>query len=304
MKLLDEVIVLLSNNSSDLTGALIKTKVLLYEIGHKELTEWVNNELNGYSENSELPNYRILPAQVLANMSNMAYQVSAHPVPTMHLEKSFREKFETARMDQSISVLESFTDDGKARLSRPIPMEANCKFEEAIGNGYKIQKAWSEIQIPSVIGILTQVRSRLLDFLLELKEKVGGDLTKDELKERVSETDAENLFNNAIFGNNTTIIVGSGNSQKVNATVVKGDFASLAKTLADHGVSKVDIDQLHQAIENDAKNESQKDSQFGVSVKSWLQTMLGKAVDTSWQIEIGIAGSLLASALQRYYGLI
>ena len=49
MKLVDEIIDILSSDKGKLSDALIKTKVLLHQIGHKELVSWVNNELNGYS---------------------------------------------------------------------------------------------------------------------------------------------------------------------------------------------------------------------------------------------------------------
>ena len=47
MRLLDEIIELLSDRKGSLTDALLKTKVLMHKIGHQELAEWVNNELNG-----------------------------------------------------------------------------------------------------------------------------------------------------------------------------------------------------------------------------------------------------------------
>jgi len=47
LKLLNEIIDALSSQESSLTGALLKTKVLLHHIGRKELVEWVNHELNG-----------------------------------------------------------------------------------------------------------------------------------------------------------------------------------------------------------------------------------------------------------------
>lgn len=62
MKIVDETIELLSSSNGILTDALIKTKVLLHKIGHKELVIWVNKELNGYNKNDELPSYRIIPA--------------------------------------------------------------------------------------------------------------------------------------------------------------------------------------------------------------------------------------------------
>ena len=47
MKLVDEIIEILSSDNGILSNALIKTKVLLHKMGHKELVMWVNKELNG-----------------------------------------------------------------------------------------------------------------------------------------------------------------------------------------------------------------------------------------------------------------
>lgn len=303
MKLINDIIDLLTDGDGSLTEALIKTKVVLHKIGHKELIEWVNNELNGYASTDQVPPYRILQAQVLANMANMAYQVNAHPIPTMHLKDSYRESIETAKLTESLAVLEKFTEsDNNSSLRRAIPMEANHMLGEPLSGGFQIQSAWSEIQLSGITSILTQVRSRLLDFLMELNENFSDEMSDKEVKERAATTDAENLFNNAIFGDNTTVIVGSGNTQRVNATVIKGDFASLSQTLEEHGVSKLDIDELKNAIAADALDDVSNKKEFGTSVKAWLQIMLSKAVDASWQIELGIASSLLANALQRFYG--
>lgn len=87
MKLVDEIIETLSSDNGVLTHALIKTKVLLHKIGHKELVIWVNKELNGYSQSDELPDYRIIPAQVRVSATNGAYQVNSHPIPMKHLDK-------------------------------------------------------------------------------------------------------------------------------------------------------------------------------------------------------------------------
>jgi hypothetical protein len=63
--LANDIIAVLSDESSSLTDALLKTKVFLHEIGKKELAEWVNHELNGYPDGTELPFYRILQSRVM-----------------------------------------------------------------------------------------------------------------------------------------------------------------------------------------------------------------------------------------------
>ena len=302
MKLIDEIIEILSTSDGSLTNALLKTKTVLYKIGHKDLIDWVNNELNGYSSEDQVPPYRILRTQVLANIVGMSFQANSHPIPIMHLEDSDREKLETAKITRSLSVLEKYSESDEGRLKRPIPIEANNLLGQSLASGNNILSAWSEIQLTDITSILTQVKSRLLDFLLELNERLPRDLGDREIKERAAKTDAKNLFNNAIFGDNTTIVVGSSNTQRINTTVIKGDFTSLAKTLQEHGVEEADINSLEEAIKVDQAKGESKTGEFGTSVKEWLKNMLSKAVDASWQIELGVVSSLLASALKSFYG--
>ena len=42
---------------------------------------------------------------------------------------------------------------------------------------------------------------------------------------------------------------------------------------------------------------------FGGKVNTWIQKMVGKALDSSWQISVGAAGNILAGSIQSYYGL-
>ncbi len=302
MRLIEEIIEILSSDKGKLSDALIKTKVLLHKIGQKELVEWVNNELNGYPNKDLVPPYRILSAQVLVNASNMAYQVNSHPIPLGHLDKDYRNTLETAKIYQSLAVLEKWVEKDEGQLQSPIPMEANGLLEKGLANSYRIQRAWCEIQIADITQILIQVRSRLLDFVLELNEKLSGELNEEEVKARTDTFDAANLFNNTIFGDNTTILVGSSNTQSVNNTNIKGNFEALSKTLQHHGVSENDISLLKKAIQEDESDINPTVKEFGPSVKGWLRTMLSKAVDTSWKIELGVASSLLATALNSYYG--
>jgi hypothetical protein len=305
MKLVDEIIEILSSNDGVLTEALIKTKVLLHKIGHKELVVWVNKELNGYSGEDELPDYRIIPAQVLVSATNGAYEVSSHPVPMLHLDKGFRDMWEQAKLTQSLAVIEKIvhSSDGDT-LQSPIPMEANGMLSKGLANSYMVQRAWSEIPVAGVSNILMQVRSRLLDFVLELSSEFAELESDKEVKEAAGKFDASNLFNNAIFGDNVTILLGSDNTQNIKNSIVKYDFDSLAKTLKDNGVEDNDITLLKAAIENDSDFFITGKDQFGPSVKSWMQSMVSKAIDASWQIELGVAGSLLATALNNYYGLV
>ena len=54
------------------------------------------------------------------------------------------------------------------------------------------------------------------------------------------------MFNNAIFGPNTTIVVGDNNIQRSESNIIQGDFDSLRQRLMQLGVDDTAIDELHQ----------------------------------------------------------
>ena len=142
-----------------------------------------------------------------------------------------------------------------------------------------------------------------MDFVLELSSEFSNIESDKEIKEVAGKFDASNLFNNAIFGDNVTILLGSENIQKVKNSIVKNNFESLAKTLQENGVHEIDVALLNEAIQNDQSFSIVERDKFGPSVKLWMELMLSKAINASWQIELGVAGSLLATALNNYYGL-
>jgi hypothetical protein len=302
MSLLSEIISLLSSEKGSLTEALLKTKVLLHTIGHRELVEWVNNELTGYPDLELVPDYRKLSAQVLVNAANGAWQFNSHPIPLAHLTAEQRNRLETSHMHQSLAVLEQFASEPGGQVAASIPMELNHLLGKGLANGIQIQRAWCQISAADILQILVQVRSRLLDFVLGMQDQVGANASDEEVARKRDSIDASSLFNNAIFGDNTTILVGNHNRQQVSNKIAKGDFSALADELRRAGVEEQDLQDLRSALTADEGAPELREQKFGLAVKGWLQRMLGKAVEASWQIELGVASSLLANALQAYYG--
>lgn len=298
MKLVEEIIELLSSTDGSLTDALLKTKVLLNSLGQADLNAWVNNELNGYTEDQVLPNYRIVPAVVLANLSGIGFTADAHPLPIAHLDKKQRENIETARMYQSLAVLEKYTLEDNGTLVIQIPLEANGILGKKLSRGTVIQRAWSQIQTSSIVQIVTEVRSRLLDFVL----KIQADLSIDPSQEEKKSIDTRSHFQNAMFGDNATVIIGDKNKTDIVNLHLKGNIDALSHELKKYNVPDEDISNLKNAIDEDANSNNEHVKQFGPSVKSWLQSMLHKAVETSWKIELGMASTVLTDALKHFYG--
>ncbi|HDM8188422.1 TPA: hypothetical protein P0E26_005182 [Vibrio harveyi] len=300
MKLIDEIIEILSSDESNLKTALLKTKVLLHKLGEKNLLEWVDGELKGYSSIESLPLYRVINITVMGSASNMAYRHSNQVLPIMHLDKKIREKLETRYLTDSIAVIEKYSQQENLQIT--IAPEFYPLLSKGLSNGFQVESAWGVHSSGEMTQILTEVNSRLLDFVLELSERFPAEMNSDEMKTRAKEVGVTDLFNNTVFGDNATIVVGDSNTQNISNNVIKNDMQSLIDVLKQNKVSDDDISELQVAIEKDKDCPELQSGNFGSEVSNWMGSMVSKAASTIWDIKIGAAGSLLATAIGKFYG--
>jgi len=105
MTLLDEIVDLLSGTGS-LETALLKTKVLLHQIGHKELVTWVNSELNGYLDTGDMPAYRTISAHPCAHVTWGNQQQQNYTLPLYQLNEKQRDQVYKLRINSAIGTVE------------------------------------------------------------------------------------------------------------------------------------------------------------------------------------------------------
>ena len=303
MKLLNDIVALLMNEGGSLNEALLKTKVLLHDIGQRELVGWVNSELRGYSPDAELPPYRVVGIQLYGNVTNGVYTYQRRKLSARHLRDQYGDVFEVARLRQAIDVFEKFVTDAtlESALTSVLGFGPDKLLSKPFQDGYYVEGSYTYIGVGQVRQILVEVRSRLLDFILELRGEIGGSTPEDQVKERANQLDVPAMFDRTVFGDNTTFVFGSGNNTQITNSVIKNDKAAVAAELRKNGVEEEDIVALDVALTEDPI--PTVPGQYGPAVQSWMKRMLGKAVDTTWNIKVGAAGSLLATVIQKYYGL-
>src|SRR5262249_3232911 len=142
------------------------------------------------------------------------------PIPIGHLNSEERKHLEHAYMFESLGVLEDMSKRAKqGNVSRPIPMEYNGRLGETLDKSYHVENAWCQVAAHDIKGIAAHIRSRLLDFLLELQDNIGDTSNDAELRQKTSAFDATGMFNNAIFGRDTTILIGHHSSITVKQTI-------------------------------------------------------------------------------------
>jgi hypothetical protein len=301
MRLVAEIIELLSSQTPSLENALFKAQVLAHRLGERELGAWVESELRGYPDKASLPSYRVLPVTILANITNGVHSHAEQPLPTWKLDQRVRDRLETRHITESIVVVEQWSRS-EADLGIVVPPEYYGHLKKGLDPSYEILRAWGKNSVGAVLQVVTEVRSRLLQLSLEIADKIPQEPEPDQMKRVSKDAAVGEVFRNAVFGDNTTIVVGSGSIQNVRQVVVRNDFDSLAKHLRASGLEENDILSLQAAIESDRPSPEVAAKTFGPSVRGWIGNMLSKAATGTWEVGIGAAGGVLAAAIAAYYG--
>jgi len=295
--LIDDIVELLSRQEGNLNDALLKTKVLLHTLGRRDLVEWVNSELNGYAEEAHVPDYRVISARVLANLVSISFRAEGHPIPIDHLNLEEKDRLLRHEMRQPVGVLEDRKDGSKFIL--PLPMEANGRLGKTLAGGVHINNAWCELNEQEIDRIVINVRSRLLDFVLELRDALGENVPDSEIREKSKGLDTSAMFQHAIFGPNATVVVGGGHA-RIHVTVRQGDLEALERALEQAGVPAREIVELKGALAEDkAEGRSSLDGKTG----QWFTRLLTKASTGAVDVGVEVVSSTVAKALTTYLGL-
>jgi hypothetical protein len=301
MQLLNEIIDLLSASSPNLDDALFKAQVLAHRLGEQGMKQWVANELKGYPDRESLPAYRVLPVTVIANLSNGVMRYTDHPLPMMGVDQRLREKLETRRVSESIAVIAEWAKRD-TDLAIVIAPEYFGHIKKGIDRSFEIERAWGKHSVGAMLQVVTEVRSRLLELALQVSDRIPQEPKADSIKAVAQEVAVSEIFRNAVFGSNTTIVVGSGSILGVTNSVTTNDLASLLDALRIRGVHDSDLELLQQAIHSDQGSEDVQARRFGPAVRNWICGMVAKAGAGAWEISIATAGGVLAAAISAYYG--
>ena len=298
MSLASEIVSILGAENGSLVDALVKARILASRLGNAQLAQWCKHELSGYPDDVEVPPYRQISLVLNANVANGAYRYKNHPLPTFHLTDEQRDHLTKSKVREGVTAIQSWV--GK-QVAVQFPVDLGYLFSDVIDSTYVVEKLQGVPSLGAHDQIVVEVRSRLLEFALEVQDSLPPDDTIEapitgEMKDRVS-----SILNGAIFGNNNLIQIGDSNVAKIKHGVQPGDLVSLINQLREAGLEANDTDALGAAIAADGE-EPGKLKKLGKHVKDWMAGLLGKAAQGAMQIGVSAAASIITAALTSFYG--
>lgn len=305
MDLIKQIINELIDQNISINSALLKTKVLASRISNMKLLEWVNSELSGYDSNRSLPLYRKdIKNALTGNVINGYAKLTNIQIPTDGLEENMIKSLTHCSFFQSISCLENMISE-REFIAVAIPVGIRSLIErnwQDMGNpGLGIISCQKIIARPAIVEILSNVRNKLLDFMLTIENEFGINTELTALKREKAKI--TNIVNNTIItsnGDGNLINAGDKNDIENVSEFSKGDIEVLKNNFKRANVSETDIDEFVKILTTD--NHDLKSKRIGDRTKIWISKMLNKALDGSWNIGIGAAGTLLAEGIKTYLG--
>lgn len=284
---------LASDPTSDVEELLSKALIVSRKLKIKKFRKWCDLELEGYSDQS-LPEYRKFKGQL--KVFNRF-----HGLQPFMIRDDWDERITAVEINQSIGeIINSLKQDGD-RFRKELPNNVKHELMEMQDSHAKLEPRVVFYRT-QLLGILTKVRSIILNWTLKLEE---DGILGEGLKFSDKEKEVAMLVNNYNIQNMQGIAGNVSGASTVNQNntmnISKMNFEDLAQYLMSNKVAFADIKDLKDAVNIDPI--PTEPNKLGKNVSDWIGKMIGKSASGSWDIGVSAAGTLLAESISKFYGL-
>jgi hypothetical protein len=225
MTLLDGIIETAVDEKVPIGTLLRKCLVLEQQVKNKKLRAWLDRELDGYDQQEELPPYRVFNCVNKGLFIGLTVRMNDQPIPIHIMEERDRKIVEKVLLHQPAASYEGRPDkstDAALPWNPYLTAKYQTKFFQ--DGDLVLNRAWQAIPGSILVGLLDQIRTRVLRFALELKDNLPSNAAD---AKQVSPAVVERSVVNHIYGGNILIASQAENmSQIAHTTIAVGDSPS------------------------------------------------------------------------------
>lgn len=208
----------LANNDISLEVALNRLMIIASDIENEELSQWAENELNGYGDTSDLPAYRIVTnARFVYSGINGRFKVNRAPLPLAEMMGCKSDEVPVNIYDGIKALSKSLT--GNVECARDITSMAGVIYQNT---GITCTEILQIVPKNAIENILSTIKSKLLKVLIRLDKEYGSldDLDIDISAKSPEEIHTINVaINNYIFEDKSIKI---GDKNRIDNTDIGG----------------------------------------------------------------------------------
>lgn len=218
------------NPNMKVSDLLRKCKILAYRLGNDEFKNWVDSELNGYEAREQVPSYRVLNVTSQGHFSGLfGRELRNAEIPLYCLPSQLQESLSKAIFLNPIATLENLSTKGEAVLSQAWDCAILGKYGSDMYRDMHCIQAWKVISVPSVIGIIDVVKTKILNFVLEIEviNPNAGDVALN--SNPIPQEKVSQIFNYYISGNIGNLASGNSHSniQQTTSSEIPREFLEI-----------------------------------------------------------------------------
>lgn len=291
-------------------GLLRKCIVLGAYTGSEQLKRWARSELNGYTDQDELPVYRTIPAPILSmDFRSGNTLVRKRTISRMQIPENARTLIpEFLSFYHPLEELEGFTNQESVRFADSRLVHAQYIWNKELSWTQEILKLEYFISKPTFQGMVGKIRTSLVEVIAELTadlppEGVPSKESVDKTFEIIIKPTSQ-IINNYIDGNSNQIAIGNGIKQKNTIQEVIDDLRDSIFKIKSHIAgpvnSDIDVDELYslvQELDTSISAPQNISKEQGQSLLKRFQAFTERTSDTAFQ-------ALLSGAAQGVAGLL
>lgn len=249
----------LASNQTSLDVVLSRLIIIASDIEDIKLQEWALNELNGYSKNENVPEYRQLQGELIYSGINGRLMVNKLHLNIGFLDKDFQEiVLQPFAVSNGISLLLSGLENGEI-FSKDMTFLSSqvYKNSETITGAIQATNIALVFNKAQIQNIISNVRTKLLQIFLEL-DKNYGNLDELDVSQQIDDIDSvKQTIHQIIYQDNSIT-----NSGEINLATGK----SVLEINQNNGIDGDQLNniliQIRQTQENISSSDKEAISEF------------------------------------------
>ena len=288
------------DDNISIASTLLKLRLLAAKLGSDELTEWIKNEAEGYSQESDIPSFRVVPISFSGTFQGpFGSSINDAPIPPLLIKKFAGEDWITNKFRESAGAVEMMASEENG-----VHLDLSNLIFILRGNVYPTYDPVKIVGFVSQILLIQMsnaIRTRLLEITIEIANKIPSAEGVELALIMQDPKATTQIFHQTIHGS-VTNIQSSGPEATIQVTIATRDLESLKNGLLISGFSKEESSKLTKLISEQEPNE-QKDDGLNDGVREWLADRIKNGFDAGIKGGISALTRIVQEAAMQYWGL-
>ena len=172
MKKRSKIIIDIIKGNINVAQALEVLDLLLEDLDDTTIKSWVSNEINGYSKDDDIPEYRKVSASIVGTVKTYTAIISKYNIP---VPLEYEKELNTVDIRDGINEIIQMSEAEKESDIHTLMLPLNIAYINSIAtiNG-EVTHANRQLSLYAYTNILGKLKTKLLSIFKELERNYGN----------------------------------------------------------------------------------------------------------------------------------